>query len=374
VEEGASLLRPSSAAGSDSSRAFDEDFTGKASRQPAQARPALSEVFTRQSVINVIAYTFLALHAVAYDQLLPVFMHHTKQIPDSTNTRLPFQFSGGFGLGSGRIGTIFTLYGVLGGLVQFLIFPPVARKYGVLNCFKACAIIYPIVYIVTPYPALIVSSTIQQVVMFGIMIFKCIAGIFAFPCSVILLTNSATSLRILGTLNGVAVSVSAIGRAVGPAMAGPAFTWGLEHGYVITPYWLLAAIAVIGAIPIWYLVEMEGFSKTNDSDDEEEEALLEPIDEDVEREILEGDEIMINEDEEALDVIDGPSLSRVNSRKIPTGNPTSRRHSGSYEDFERRVASPVGLREAVGPGGGRRLSNALAASNMGQGTGGTSFT
>jgi hypothetical protein len=301
-------------------------------------------------------------------------MHHTKQIPDSTNTHLPFKFSGGFGLGSGRIGTIFTLYGVLGGFVQFLVFPPVARKYGVLNCFKACAITYPIVYIVTPYPALIVSSTLQQVVMFGIMTFKCFAGIFAFPCSVILLTNSATSLRILGTLNGVAVSVSAVGRAIGPAMAGPAFTWGLEHGYVITPYWLLAAIAVIGAIPIWYLVEMEGFSKTNDSDDEGEEALLDPINEDDEREILEGDEIMIDENDEVLDVVDEPSLSRVNSRKMTSGSPSSRRHSGTYERTERRMTSPVGLREAVGPGGGRRLSNGLAASNMGQGTGGTSFT
>jgi len=37
------------------------------------------------------------------------------------------------------------------------------------------------------------------------------------------------------------------------------------------------------------------------------------------------------------------------------------------------LSNPIGMGEAVGPGGGRRLSNGLAASNLGQGTGGTSF-
>ena len=63
-------------------------------------------------------------------------MHHPKVKHDGGNTRLPFKFSGGFGLGSSRIGTLFTMYGVIGCFIQFLIFPPVARRYGVLRCFK----------------------------------------------------------------------------------------------------------------------------------------------------------------------------------------------------------------------------------------------
>lgn len=229
------------------------------------------------------------------------------------------------------------------------------------------------------------------------MIVKSFAVIFAFPCSIILLTNSAVSLRILGTLNGFAVSVSAVGRAIGPAMSGAAFTWGLEKGYVITPYWLLGTIAAIGAIPIWYLVEMPGFSKSDsdseDDDDEEEEDLLPTVDEC--NEILEGDEVLSSDsDEEALDVVDGPSLNR--KRSIATTDGTRSRRSslgflgvqttspygsfngrtgrGGVSELERRMSSPIGVRGgSVGPGGGRRLSNGLAASNFGQGTGGTSF-
>ena len=385
-ESSASLLRRSSISASDTSKYDDFPKNTK----PPLPRPTLVEVFTRQSVINLIAYTFLALHSVAYDQLLPIFLHHPTQIPTKENTHLPFKFSGGFGLNSSSIGTMFTMYGVLGCVVQFLIFPPTARRFGVLNCFKVCALSFPIICFATPYTALIQDPMLQQSTMFGIMVVKCFAVIFAFPCSVILLTNSAVSLRILGTLNGFAVSISAVGRAAGPALGGAAFTWGLEKGYVITPWWLLGIISAAGAVPIWYLKEMEGFSKSDSSDeedDESEEEGLPTLDEDIDGEILEGDEILpYDQDEEALDTVDGPSLNKPHhrSRKSLDGanedfmhvrrasNGGSNRRSSF--NLERRMSSPIGVRGgSVGPGGGRRLSNGLAASNMGQGTGGTSF-
>ncbi|KAN0093711.1 MFS general substrate transporter [Hyaloscypha variabilis] len=378
-ESSASLLRRAS----DASK-YEE--TRKNSKPPLP-RPTLVEVFTRQSVINLIAYTFLALHSVAYDQLLPIFLHHPRQNHTPSNTHLPFKFSGGFGLNSSRIGTIFTMYGILGCFVQFLVFPPTARRFGVLNCFKGCALSFPLICFATPYTALIRDPLLQQAAMFGIMIVKCFAVIFAFPCSVILLTNSAVSLRILGTLNGFAVSISAVGRAIGPAMGGAAFTWGLDKGYVITPWWLLGIISAVGAVPIWYLKEMEGFSKSDSSDeeddDDDDEDVLPTVDEDIDGEILEGDEVLAFEQEEALDTVDGPSLNKPRSRKsvdgadeehmpVRRGSKTGPRRSSFA--MERRMSSPIGVRGgSVGPGGSRRLSNGLAASNMGQGTGGTSF-
>ncbi|PQE20420.1 major facilitator superfamily transporter protein [Rutstroemia sp. NJR-2017a BBW] len=360
-ESSASLLRPTSSAGSDSAKDFQDNF-GSSKPKTTLAPPSIREVFTRQSVINLIAYTFLALHSVAYDQILPVFMHNPPQVHDPTNTQLPFKFSGGFGIGHSRIGTLFTLYGVVGGFIQFLIFPPAARYFGVLNCFKACGITFPLICLMTPYTALIEDPTSQQAIMFAIMIVKSFAVIFAFPCSVILLTNSAVSLRVLGTLNGVAVSISAIGRAIGPALTGAAFTWGLEKGYIVTPYFLLAVISAIGAIPIWYLEEMEGFSKSGTgSDDEEEESLLSRDDEETGLLASNGPHAT-DLNEEALDVVEGPPLA-IDMKK--------RRES----IIESRMSSPIGVMGgSVGRGGPRRLSNGLAASNMGQGTGGNSFT
>ena len=54
--------------------------------------------------------------------------------------------------------------------------------------------------------------------------------------------NSVSSPRYLARLNGVAVVVRSVGRAVGPSIMGPMFTFGVDAGYVIVPFWTLAAI------------------------------------------------------------------------------------------------------------------------------------
>lgn len=99
---------------------------------------ALGDVFTRQTVVNLLAYTLLAMHSVAADQLIAVFLSYPIQKPSAHNTRLPFYFSGGFGLPTSKIGTIFTVYGIACGLIQFLGFPPICRYLGPLKCFKVC--------------------------------------------------------------------------------------------------------------------------------------------------------------------------------------------------------------------------------------------
>ncbi|GMF73744.1 unnamed protein product [Aspergillus oryzae] len=96
------------------------------------------------------------------------------------------------------------------------------------------------------------------------------ASIFGFPCITILLTNSATSLTVLGTLNGVATSVSAVGRAAGPAICGAAFSFGVKKGYIILPWWMLSIFGALSALPIYWTVEPDGF-QGNDAEEEQDE-------------------------------------------------------------------------------------------------------
>lgn len=261
-EQSASLLK------------HDDDIDPQDNRKavPLLAPPTYREVFSRQSNLNLLAYSILALHSLAYDQLLPIFMHYPQQSDRSANpdVHLPFKFTGGFGLNSDRIGLLFTVYGVVGMLIQFFMFPPLARRYGVLPCLKVVTTMLPIAYIITPFTALFPTPTTQQIGILVVMIIKCWATIFAFPCSLILLTNSAVSLRILGTLNGVAVSISAIGRAAGPAIGGYSFTFGVDNGYGILPWWIMGCFGILGAIVPWWLVEMEGFGGGNDDSDSDE--------------------------------------------------------------------------------------------------------
>lgn len=152
----------------------DEETGAQATPKPALPPPRCSEVLHYQTIINLIVYALLALHNIAFDQLIPIFMHHPVQdhSADNPDFEPPFKFAGGFGLDSGSIGFIFTLYGISGMFVQFLIFPPVARKYGVVRCLRLCAICMPIIYFFVPFTALLPDRTSQQAAIFFLMIIK----------------------------------------------------------------------------------------------------------------------------------------------------------------------------------------------------------
>lgn len=153
--------------------------------------------------------------------------------------------------------------------LQFLVFPIAAKRYGVLNCLKAMILVFPVIYFVTPFTALVPES-LRHVTIFLLMLSKLAASIFGFPCITILLTNSATSLTVLGTLNGVATSVSAVGRAAGPAICGAAFSFGVKKGYIILPWWMLSIFGALSALPIYWTVEPDGF-QGNDAEEEQDE-------------------------------------------------------------------------------------------------------
>ncbi|TGJ87646.1 hypothetical protein E0Z10_g1132 [Xylaria hypoxylon] len=266
------------------------------------AAPSMSAVFTRQTVINLVSYTFLALHSVAFDQVLPVFLNYPTQEHTPSNTFPPLFFSGGFGLNSGHIGTIFTLYGIMSGVIQFVLFPPLCSRYGVLKCFRVCVLIFPVVYLLIPFTVLIENVTLRYAALLIVMVTKAFAVIIGFPCSTILLTNSAASLSILGTLNGFATTFSALGRASGPALTGLAFSWGVKNNMIGAPWWILGLIASVGSFPVWMIAEDDDRPRTDSSDSSDAE---------------DTDDTRVEEDEEAIvfedDDEDGDDLPRNSS-------------------------------------------------------------
>lgn len=69
-------------------------------------------------------------------------------------------------------------------------------------------------------------------------------------------------------------SVSALGRAAGPALIGAAFSWGIKKGFVIVPWWLLGTLGLTSVIPAFWIEEQDGpygGQKEEEEEDEEED-------------------------------------------------------------------------------------------------------
>ena len=60
-------------------------------------------------------------------------------------------------------------------------------------------------------------------------------------------------------------------RAIGPVLSGALFTWGIDIGYVIVPWWTLALFGILGHIPTWWILDPEGFGASDEDKGEEEE-------------------------------------------------------------------------------------------------------
>ncbi|KAF2439865.1 MFS general substrate transporter [Karstenula rhodostoma CBS 690.94] len=317
-----------------------------------EGRPRLSDVLTYQTILNLVVYTLLAFYTLAYDQIIPVLLHHPPMSINDPNVSLPFKFSGGFGIDSRRIGAMFTIFAVTSMLTQFLVFPVLARRWGVLYCLRISFLVFPVMYAITPFVTLIPDQTTKEVVMVAILIIRGFGGTFAFPTSTIMLTNSATSLRVLGTLNGFATSVSAVGRALGPLFTGNLFTWSLKQGYIVIPFWTLSFISLLAFIPTLWLVEGKGFGDDPDSDADSVVSATAP-----------SDEIVVSQDLDAISESEygEPTnlLSRRDSEAISTddeeysGDETSReRHHG-----RRGTGSSAGLDRSLSRRGVRRRSS-----------------
>ncbi|KAI5851449.1 major facilitator superfamily domain-containing protein [Morchella snyderi] len=254
ADETTSLLQ------SESSSVLDEEISAAAQSQQApkaQNAPPIRDAFTFQSSINLLVYCFLALHSITFDQMLPVLMAYPPENPE--NRFLPFKFAGGFGMSSSQVGFFFSIYGVIGLVMQIFIFPPITNRLGALRCLTISCFAFPVIYFLTPF-AVVLPEKLQQPAIFALLMVKSMAGIFAFPCSAMLLTNSSPTLRLLGTLNGIAVTLAAMGRAVGPAVGGVTFSLGQRIGYLILPWWILSLATFVGALPVLLLVEGEGFA------------------------------------------------------------------------------------------------------------------
>jgi hypothetical protein len=128
----------------------------------------------------------------------------------------------------------------------------------------------PVVYIITPYVVLLPSQRARVVGILLVMVLKAFAIIVAFPSTTILLTNSCLTVRVLGTLNGFATMFSGLGRAFGPASTGWVFSWGVDHGYVVSPWFFLAFVALIGSISVFMIVEGDGPSVSVENSDAED--------------------------------------------------------------------------------------------------------
>lgn len=105
----------------------------------------------------------------------------------------------------------------------------------------------------------------------SVLCIQVVGRTFALPATIILINNCSPHPSVLGTIHGIAQSVSSASRTVGPVLGGWGYGKGLRVGVVGAVWWALAFVAAVGWGVSWLVREGDGHEIWLDGEREEEE-------------------------------------------------------------------------------------------------------
>ncbi|KAI1736348.1 MFS general substrate transporter [Xylaria scruposa] len=252
--ENSALLEPSDEASNDDSKSPSDSATWR-------------QLLNRTTVVLLSTSLIFQLSNSSFNSLYPVF----------ASGKGPT----GRGLHADVIGVALSVAGIFTIFFQLFLFRPLKGRVGNVGTFRGALFGFAVTMALMPFvgyvdsnpPFGFGSSKIWLYAELGILlVIKNICAVGGLSCVMLLVTNSAPSHATLGTLNGIAQTLSAAGRSVGPFLSGAVFTAsthvrpkgeGLAWG-------LFAGIALIGWLAT-YAIHGHGLESTDDGFEDEED-------------------------------------------------------------------------------------------------------
>uniref|UniRef100_A0A060SXH1 ARAD1A13112p n=1 Tax=Blastobotrys adeninivorans TaxID=409370 RepID=A0A060SXH1_BLAAD len=217
-----------------------------------QSWGAILTPYVRRSLVSA---GLLALHCMVYDELLPIFLE-TGVDPTS---KAPFSLRGGLGMDAERVGNLLSLNGFIGIFMMLVVFPWIDSTFGTLVPYRISLWCYPAVYFVVPYFVLLVKQTagVRDFALIVSLFIRTVVNATANPLLLLLTNRAPAHSRHLGVVNGCVQVCSSLARAIGPIVWGILMTTGQSHGWAQLPWWMLTAVALIGAIQSKWLIDRD---------------------------------------------------------------------------------------------------------------------
>lgn len=224
------------------------------------------QIFNRTTIMLLISYLFFQVSNISFSSLYPLFASG----PEPTGRELHPDV----------IGISLSFAGVFTILFQLFLFRPLKTRLGNLGTYRGSLLGFAICMALMPFvgyadskpPFGLGSGKIWLFVEMGaVLVIKNICAVGGLSSVMLLITNSAPSHASLGTVNGIAQTLSALGRSIGPFVSGGLFTLSVH----VQPMGEALAWGVFGCVALagWlgsYLIHGQGLESTDDGFGEDE--------------------------------------------------------------------------------------------------------
>lgn len=232
------------------------------------------EIFTRDTILLLLTYLIFAFCNVSFNSLFPIF---AQAKPPAGRKLTPSEI----GLSQGFAGIVTIVF-------QICIFNRLRDKMGNRWSYRAGLFGFVVSFLLMPFigykskssKGLTRQSALMAVELCFVLLIKTVASVGGLTSALLLVTNSAPNHAVLGALNGLAQTLSAAGRAVGPFLSGGLFslTSKIQPKGEVLAFGVFGAVSFVGFIMSFGIrgrsLEAEGWNSDSDdanykSDDEE---------------------------------------------------------------------------------------------------------
>ncbi|EME49419.1 hypothetical protein DOTSEDRAFT_68253 [Dothistroma septosporum NZE10] len=272
-----------------------EMHTGRKEKPTSRQKLPLGRIWTKNVLCVLLAHGLLAMHVGTFSNIWFVFLstprfdptgQHSSsdrdhlKLPAHYKPQPPFTFTGGLALSPPAIGTALAIMGVIGITLQLVFYPRISFYLGTVTSYRISAFFFPISYTLAPFLAIIPSSLAPPHQASGIFVWmgitlvlliQVVARTFALPSTAILVNNACPHPSVLGTIHGIAQSVSSATRTVGPILAGWIYGVGLNQGIVGLAWWCMAGAALLALVAGRFVQEGDGHEIRLTGEDEDED-------------------------------------------------------------------------------------------------------
>jgi MFS family permease len=204
---------------------------------PPESRPLpLSALMTPHVLIATLNYATLALFDIALRSLIPVFYATPVDM-------------GGLGLDPPRIGNILAVFGIANGLFQVFFFARLHDRFGTKVVFT-CGIASSVPTIIA-FPIINMLSRTYGIgailwLAVGLQLTISIALNMCYSCGAMYIAAASPNRASLGATNGLAQTVAAFVRIIGPASAMSMFSFSMRDPYYAwAVYYFMMVLALL---------------------------------------------------------------------------------------------------------------------------------
>ncbi|KFZ02436.1 hypothetical protein V501_09562 [Pseudogymnoascus sp. VKM F-4519 (FW-2642)] len=235
---------------------------------PSNSIP-IKDLLSGTTLLLLSTYFVFQLSNASFNALYPVFAFADPPLGRNIPAR-----DIGFSLSAAGVATI---------IFQVLIFGRLRDKMGNKATYRAGLGLFAVALLATPTVPFADSKPPFKFLtghmwmwahLSLVLLAKTVASVGGLSSALLLITNSAPEPECLGALNGLAQTLSAAGRAVGPVIAGGLFSAapknGRSGGWI--PFGVFGGVAVLGFVASWGIrgEELEGEEWDEGEHDEEE--------------------------------------------------------------------------------------------------------